>query len=213
MAKARMEQPGPGWPERVELGFGGLCDHIAHFYRTKEECQGLLIPFLRAGLEAGDNCVYFMNPDPSLLEIQHSLASSGTDVETALSSGQLVLSEGTARPKDMQARLTDAIAQIPSRFRFLRWAGDMTWSLGKIPDSETLMEWETMCNVIERVPAVFLCQYDLSRFMGSVVVDALKTHPLCIMGGTIHQNPYFEKPEVFLQELRIRPPTALPLQS
>ncbi len=80
----------------------------------------------------------------------------------------------------------------------------MTWSLSEMPTTETLMKWETECNVIDNPPALFFCQYDLTQFLGTVVLDALKTHPLCIIGSTIHQNPYYEDPEVFLEELRTR---------
>ncbi len=71
------------------------------------------------------------------------------------------------------------------------------------------MEWETHCNVIENPRAVFLCQYDLTAFRGNVVMDAMKTHPLCVVSNVIHQNPYYEKPEVFLDELRHRHSTVL----
>ena len=104
----------------------------------------------------------------------------------------------------MQEALSRALSEIPSRYPFLRWGGDMTWSFKKIPDTDTLMEWESMCNVIEDPQAVFLCQYDLKRFMGNVVVDAMKTHPLCIVGKAIHKNPYYEEPAVFLEDLRSR---------
>ena len=80
----------------------------------------------------------------------------------------------------------------------------MTWSLRKLPSSHSLMEWETHCNTIDSVPAVFLCQYDLKQFMGSVVMDAFKTHPLCIVTNAIHQNPYFVEPGLFLEELQGR---------
>lgn len=80
----------------------------------------------------------------------------------------------------------------------------MTWSLRQASTSEMLMVWETMCNTFENPPAVFLCQYDLAQFLGSVVIDALKTHPLCIIGSAIHQNPFYEQPEVFLEALRRR---------
>ena len=70
------------------------------------------------------------------------------------------------------------------------------------------MEWESACNVVEDAPVVFLCQYELSQFQGNVVVDALKTHPLCIMGSTIHRNPYYEDPEAFLDHIRRRVATS-----
>ena len=61
-----------------------------------------------------------------------------------------------------------------------------------------------MCNVLNGPPAVFLCQYDLTQFHGNVVIDALKTHPLCIISNVIHWNPFYREPMVFLEELHHR---------
>ena len=126
-----------------------------------------------------------------------------------MDSGQLMIDEGQDEAKKMQDALASALGEIPGRFSLLRWGGDMTWSLGKLPTTEKLMEWETHCNVIENPRAVFLCQYDLTAFRGNVVMDAMKTHPLCVVGNVIHENPYYEKPQAFLEELRGRAPTAL----
>ncbi len=196
----------------VPIGFGGLSasvgDHIGHFYQTGEERTDLVVSFLRAGLEAGEKCMYFMNPGPRQ-ELEDGLAGAGIPVKAVMDSGQLIVDEGADNPEAMQDALGSALAEIPERFALLRWGGDMTWSLGKLPTTEMLMEWETHCNVIENPRAVFLCQYDLTAFRGNVVMDALKTHPLCVVSNAIHQNPYYEKPEVFLDELRRRAPTAL----
>jgi hypothetical protein len=66
-----------------------------------------------------------------------------------------------------------------------------------------LMEWESMCNLMD-TPAVFLCQHELAQFTGSVLIDVLKTHPLCIIGSVMRQNPFYTKPEAFLAELHRR---------
>jgi len=197
-----------GKVKQVRLGFGELSgsagDHIGHFYRTKEEWLGILVPFLKEGLKAGDKCVYMANPEPEQGHLRKALSEAGVDVDAAMGSAQLVLGEGMAEPEEMRKWLHVILAEIPKQFPFLRWGGDMTWSLTKVPDTDTLMEWESMCNVIEDPPAVFLCQYDLTRFLGSVVVDAMKTHPLTVISNTIHENPYYENPEVFLENLRRR---------
>jgi hypothetical protein len=35
-------------------------------------------------------------------------------------------------------------------------------------------------------------------------VDIMRTHPMLIIGGILHENPFFVPPEEFLQELRTR---------
>ena len=32
----------------------------------------------------------------------------------------------------------------------------------------------------------------------------MRTHPMLIIGGILHENPFFVTPDEFLQELRIR---------
>jgi hypothetical protein len=49
-----------------------------------------------------------------------------------------------------------------------------------------------------------ICTYDLSKFPASVVMDALRTHPVVIVGGLLHENPYFVPPDQFLLELKKR---------
>ena len=160
-----------------------------------------MVSFLRAGLETGEKCVYFMNPGP-MQELEKGLADAAVNVEEIMASGQLTIDQGKNDPEEMQDTLGSALSEIDGVYPLLRWGGDMTWSLKKLPTTEKLMEWETHCNVIESPPAVFLCQYDLTTFRGNVVMDALKTHPLCVVSNVIHHNPYYEKREVFLNELR-----------
>jgi hypothetical protein len=49
-----------------------------------------------------------------------------------------------------------------------------------------------------------ICVYDLGKFGGDTVIDIMRTHPMIIIGGILHQNPFFEPPEAFLRELRER---------
>ncbi len=192
--------------QQIPLGFGGLHanerDHIGHFFKTTQEWKSVLIPYFKTGLERGDICVYVMSPEAhGESVIIDALAEEGINAAQYQSSGQLILGEGRTTPDGMESWLSEVVSIASARSNLVRWGGDMTWSLKQMPSSETLMKWECVCNVKE-APAIYLCQYDLTQFLGSVIVDALKTHPLCIIGGTIHKNPYYVAPEVFLAELR-----------
>ena len=212
MSKKSNGGNGRGADDRVFLGFGNLHastgDHIGHFYETKEDCENVQTAFLKVGLESGQKCVC-LSPDGERRGLQEALTANGIDVEGALASGQLVLDAGKSRPQELKDMLRTAMEDVPRRFPILRWVGEMTWTLKKLPTTEKLMEWETHCNCVADPAPVFLCQYDLSAFRGNVVMDALKTHPICIVSSAIHQNPYYQKPEVFLEELRHRNPTPL----
>ena len=124
-----------------------------------------------------------MSPGSGWEDVRSALEHRGVDVNEAMANKQLQVAEGKTSVDEMQEALGEAVADTRTRFHLLRWGGEMTWSLGKLHNSTRLMEWESACNVIDDPPAVFLCQYDLTQFRGSVVFDALKTHPLCVIGN------------------------------
>ena len=197
---------GPRLP--IDLGFGGLHasigDHIGHFYRSREEWRLLVVGFLKAGLEASEKCVYLRGSDTEVEELRSALEDAGVDTSSLIDSGQLAIGQAARDPATLELLLRETLAEIPDKHPFLRWGGDMTWSLEGMPTSAALMEWETHCNVIEEPPAVFLCQYDLSAFDGGVVMDAMRTHPVCIIGSVVHQNSLYQEPQEFLEELHSR---------
>ena len=144
MAMNDVRKPPSHGMDRVDLGFGGLSasigDHIGHLYQTQEEWRTLLVGFLAAGLQTSDNkCVYFTNGDDTRQKIEDGLAEAGVDVASMMASGQLVLGEASPTPQEMKDRLNQVLAEVPGRFRLVRWGGDMTWTLGKVATSEALI--------------------------------------------------------------------------
>jgi hypothetical protein len=70
---------------------------------------------------------------------------------------------------------------------------------------EDLLEYETRLNyLIPKYEDPVICTYDLSKFGASVVMDALRTHPVVIIGGLLQENPFFVSPDQLLLELRER---------
>jgi hypothetical protein len=83
----------------------------------------------------------------------------------------------------------------------------MEWALVDLPGVEDLIEFETRINyVVPKYHDIVVCTYDLSKFGASVVMDALRTHPVVIIGGILQENPYFVPPDQFLHEIRQRRP-------
>jgi hypothetical protein len=81
----------------------------------------------------------------------------------------------------------------------------MEWALTDLPGVGDLMEYETRVNyVIPKYEGPVICTYDLTKFGASVVMDALRTHPLVIIGGLLQRNPFFVPPDQLLPEIRER---------
>ena len=165
--------------------------------------MSVLLPFIQAGLEAGDQCCLVTEGAASPM-IQKRLGELGVDVEAGLASGQLLVSEGGSDEEEMSAMFDRVIAGAKVAGReVIRIGGDMTWALSKMPSTEKLLEWEAFYDkhVGPRAGFVALCQYDHTRFGGSAIICALETHPLSIIGNVVQQNPFYRDPEEVLQEL------------
>ena len=84
------------------------------------------------------------------------------------------------------------------------WA-NMEWALGGFPGVEDLVEYETLVNhLLPRYGDLVVCAYDLTKFGAGVMMDVLRTHPLVIIGGFLHENPFFVPPDELLGELHAR---------
>ncbi len=177
--------------------------HIAHFFRGEQERLSVLLPFIQAGLEDGNQCCLVTEGAASPM-LQEHLGELGVDVESALASGQLLVSEGGSNEQEMSSMFDSVIsgAKVAGR-EVIRIGGDMTWALSKMPSSEKLLEWEAFYDkhVGPRADFIALCQYDHTRFGGSAIMCALETHPLSIIGNVVQQNPFYRDPEEVLQEL------------
>ena len=187
-----MSLPASSDSERVPLGFGDLAalpgNHIAHFYESGDEWRDLLVSYHKAGLEAGDKCVYLMKPERRG-EWEEALRAAGADVEGALASGQLVIVEDLDDAGERKSALAGILDEIGTKYSLLRSGGDVNWT-------ETHWEWEQHIMTVEGPNAVFLCQYDIGAFGGDMIMDALRTHPVCIVSNAVVQNPFYEEPEI-----------------
>jgi hypothetical protein len=86
-----------------------------------------------------------------------------------------------------------------------RFLAQMEWALVDLPGVDDLIEFETKVNyVVPKYHDTVICSYDLSKFDASVVMDALRTHPVVIIGGLLQENPFFVPPDQYLHEIRER---------
>ncbi len=195
----------------VDLGFGDLTsrvgDHIGHFYRDLEEMIAVIVPYLRTGLEGEDRCLFICRREIGD-KVLDALSAESITARTAIESGRLFVHQGKNSAADMVELFDRLIEESKQKgYGLIRNAGDMLWALQGMSSSEELMKWEAMYDqqVAPRFPFLALCQYDLRSVGGEVVLDALRTHPLCIVGELVHQNPFYTSPEEFLREIGSRP--------
>ena len=165
----------------------------------------------RSSKMASREGIHLVNPE---LREEHlkRLADAGINVQEAMGTGQLEVRPWQDGPLhggrfvqdtwllSFEQVLQSGPAAGYARTRFL---GHMEWALVDLPGVEDLIEFETRVNyVVPKYDDTVICAYDLSKFGASVVMDALRTHPVVIVGGLLQENPFFVPPEQFLHEIR-----------
>jgi hypothetical protein len=187
--------------------------HACAFFHSRDEEYRLLLPFAKEGYEKGDHVFHIVDPDQRQDRLQR-FQKAGIDMKAAERTGQVEvpaweevhLREGRFDQDAMLTLVEEVFQRGQARgFGLTRFWANMEWSLRDSPGVEQLVEYESrLNNLVDRYDDVVICTYDLNRFGGRIVMDILRTHPQVIIGGTLHENPFFVPPDQFLQELRER---------
>jgi signal transduction histidine kinase/predicted Ser/Thr protein kinase len=192
-----------------ELAGGlGLNQHQCLIYNTQEEQFAAALPFLRAGLERRERCLYIADEN-SAAAVLDALREAGTDVDRYVKSRALImagkqemyLAHGRFDPDRMISFLSEMRREAGTgKFSGLRILGEMTWLLEKDTAPDSLIEYEAKLNHFVRDHAVrILCQYDRNRFSPELILRVIRTHPVVVYGGIICKNPYYVPPDEFLK--------------
>jgi hypothetical protein len=178
-----------------------VSDHICAFYRGVEERDEVLLPYLRAGLQAGDKCICVLDStDPALLvdELGDEPRVEADQLSTFCSE-ESYLRGGGFSPDDMLGFWESVARSAFARhdYALVRSVGEMTWALRDLPGVDQLVAYEAELNrQLLKYPQVLLCLYDLEQFTdGEVLIEILRTHPQVLMSRMVLDNPWYIAPD------------------
>jgi hypothetical protein len=187
--------------------------HICAFFNRIDEQHRVLRPFITDGFDRGDKVYHYVDPERREEQLRW-LAEVGINVQEAMSTGQLevrswqdsTLRGGRFDLDTWLASFEQVLQSGPAAgYAQTRVLGHMEWALLDLPGVDDLIEYETRVNyVIPQYENAVICTYDLTKFGASVVMDALRTHPVVIIGGLLQENPFFVPPDQLLLEIRER---------
>src|SRR5258708_20761449 len=68
----------------------------------------------------------------------------------------------------------------------------MAWVLNDPGALDRLLEYECRVNLaLPKAGDIVICSYDLDKFGAEIVIDALRTHPIVLIGGIVQRNPFY----------------------
>jgi excisionase family DNA binding protein len=170
--------------------------HICLFFVNQDEQWQMMRPYLIEHLGKSVPVLYIQDSTP-VERIVELLNSEGLSTGDLFKSGLLrilkpeeaYLLTGRFDAQRMVAFMESAIlGALAAGYDRVFLTGEMTWSLPNAPGAESMMEYEALLNpLVDKHPGVtIVCQYDLKRFDGPSVLEALLTHPsVHVPGGRV----------------------------
>lgn len=194
----------------IALGVSGLeaavGDHICGLYAGQAQRDQVVIPFLEAGLTAGDKCICVVDEtDPAKIFKQLGCSADKSAPTAAkqlevIRAADLYLRSGRFSADEIIGAWKAAIADAMYDGRFDIVRAIETWSRRDVvPDMHELLLLESEMNrYLPLYPQVVICLYDIGRFGSGIIVNLLKTHPRMLVGGMLIENPYYLTPDELL---------------
>ena len=134
----------------------GAQRHVCAFFNNADEAYGILVPFIREGLDRGEHAFHIVDPALRVAHLER-LTESGIDAAGALRSGQLEVrawEEAYLRGQRfdqsaMLALVEKVLDDGKTRgFPLTRLIAQMEWALEDRPGVDDLVEYETRLNYV-----------------------------------------------------------------
>jgi hypothetical protein len=191
----------------IQLGCArlGRLRHVCAFFSSDEEAYRVLLPFIADGLSAGQKAIHIVREDRQETHLER-LSETGVDVQLACANGQLelrsnvetYLPNGKFDGDRMVAAFEEMASGAGSPIR--RIVCEMDWATERPALIEEVIRFEARVNdVWSRHDDVVICIYDLAKVSGDLLIDIMQTHPVVLLGDTLHENPFFIPPNEFLR--------------
>src|SRR5262245_39792990 len=180
-------------------------DHLCFCYeKDPAEQMPALIPFIQDGLGRDERFIYVAD-DQTVEQLTDRLEQSGIPVEHETKKGRLNLWTRAEWRQPGQLSSASKALQVQQMideseaagFKGVRFAVEMTWTLGPDIEAPQLEHWEATINTLflgPGFPGRIICQYNRSRLAPEVILAGLYTHPLAILGEHVCSNPFYRAP-------------------
>jgi len=181
--------------------------HACAFVTSAEEERAIIDPFFFEGMKRREKAVYIVNPDHrDQHEARLRAEAPSPDLVDVTTWHEAHLKGGCFDQDRMMASLEELIRDhAATGAPPMRLVGQMGWVFSSPPGIEQLVAYEASVNeVLNRGKTPTVCVYDVRKLSGSLLMDLLRAHPLTVMNGVLHENPFYTPAEQMLAEIKHR---------
>jgi len=181
--------------------------HACAFVMGPNEEQAIIDPFFVEGMKRGEKAVYIVDPERrEEHEARLRKSAPSSDLLDVTTWNDAHLKGGGFDQDRMMAALEELIREHAAAGKPpMRLVGQMGWIFSDPPGIEQLVAYEATVNeVLNRGKTPTVCVYDVRRLSGSMMMDLLRAHPLTVMNGVLHENPFYTPAKEMLTEIQRR---------
>lgn len=158
--------------------------HVCLFYEERSDLIGAVVPFLAAGLLAGELCVWIPPDADAERRARAELRDRVPNLDARIARGQLDFrpsdafyrSDGSFNVDAVMAQLHEAADQAQAEgFTGIRASGDLGWA--KDEDRRRLRDYETRSHEFAKDRRMLiLCTYPIDQCLAVDVLDLARAH-------------------------------------
>lgn len=185
-------------------GTAGPGDHLCGLYRGESQRDEIMLPYLKAGLIRGDQCLCLIDrTDPAAIRdrlsgITQVIDEPRLDIQTA---SDVYLSTGDFVAAGMYDFLDETALAVVARDggTHFRATGEMSWATGDSRNLTELFSYESSLNRMTSAHApALLCLFDLDDLDDLALENVLMTHPTIVFEHNVIDNPHYRNPDSIL---------------
>jgi hypothetical protein len=181
--------------------------HACAFVVGRAEQRAVIEPFFIEGMRRGEKAVYIVDPaERDEDDARLRSFAPAADLLEVTTWNDAHLKGGSFDQDRMMASLDEMIREHAATGRPpMRLVGSMGWVFASPPGIEQLVAYEASVNeVLNRGKTPTVCVYDVRRLSGSMMMDLLRAHPLTVMNGVLHENPFYTPADEMLRDIKRR---------
>jgi hypothetical protein len=187
--------------------------HVCAFFNSEDEEDQVMMPYYSETLAWREKALHIVGADKQDEHLQR-LRRHRIDVDACMASGQLqvlpaekvYLQNGVFDKDSMLATVVGVFARaMEEGYPRLRIMGNMGWAFPCTIGADELIQYEAEVNqVLARTRQPAVCVYDMAWLSGTMMIDILRCHPLTLIGGVVHENPFYIPPDKLVPQLQQR---------
>ncbi len=163
--------------------------HFCQFYRTRQDLLDILVPYIRAGLESNEFCMWVTADNLSECDARKALRQAVPGFDDHVAKGQIEILPYTAwyldggkfdRHKVLSSWVERLDRATAMGFDGARVTGDTMW-LEKSHWHDFTEYEESINHVIGGIQLLVLCTYSLDKCGASEIADVISNHEFALM--------------------------------